>query len=76
MGYNLTLADMYLINTLMGPFRNLLDAKVRKSKFPNLTRYMNINLAGYHVEWAYGQVVLCKKALNPPAPAPKVAKEE
>jgi len=47
-GYQLTLADVYLISALVEPFKQFFDKKTRMAKFANLTRYMTLNLEGFH----------------------------
>ena len=69
-GYSLTLADVYLVAALVGPFKHLFDKKTRMAKIPNLTRFMTLNLDSFHFEGGYGgQVTLCKKSLTPPVNA-------
>ena len=76
MGYQLTLADVYLISVLVEPFKQFLDKKTRLAKFNNLTRFMTLNLETFVFTQSYGQVVLCKKTITPPPPAPKEAAEK
>jgi len=39
--HSLTLADVYLVHVLMGPFVHLFDKKTRMTKLPNLTRFLS-----------------------------------
>ena len=55
-GYSLSLADVYLVHCIVGPFRHLFEKKTRLDKLPNLTRFITINLASPHFEFGYGQV--------------------
>ena len=55
-GHSLTLADVYLAHTLMGPFKHLFDKKTRLAKLQNLTRFMQLNVSSFHFEFGYGQV--------------------
>ena len=77
-GYQLTLADAYLVNALAGPFKLMFDKKTRMAKFANLTRYVSLILGSFHFEQVYGPLVLCKKTATPPAPvaAPKEAAKD
>ena len=69
-GYSLTLADVYLVAALVGPFKHLFDKKMRMAKLPNLTRFITLNLTSFHFEGGYGgQITLCKKSLTPPVNA-------
>lgn len=43
-GYQLTLADVYLVAVLISPFQLFIDEKTRKDTFPNITRFMTLNL--------------------------------
>jgi len=43
-GYHLTLADVYLITIMIDPFKLFIDKKTRDKEFPNLTRYITVNL--------------------------------
>ena len=49
-GYSLTLADVYLITVLLPAFRLFLEKKTRLKDFPNLSRYMTLNLQTFHFE--------------------------
>jgi len=60
-GYQLTLADAWLIATILGPFKTFLDKKQRDSSLPNLTRYVHIHSQGYHFNNIYGKVEFCQK---------------
>lgn len=64
-GYQLTLADVYLLAVLIAPFQLFIDEKVRKSTFPNLTRYMTLNLNNFHLAKSFGKIVFCKNIINP-----------
>ena len=75
-GYSLSLADVYLIAVLLPAFRLFLEKKTRLKEFPNLSRYMTLNLQSFHFEEAFGQVQLCNKSATPPAPKPKEEKPQ
>ena len=64
-GYQLTLADVYLLAVLIAPFQLFIDEKTRKSTFPNLTRYMTLNLNNFHLAKSFGKIVFCKTVINP-----------
>jgi hypothetical protein len=64
-GYQLTLADVYLIVCLMAPYELLIDKRTRDQTFPNLTRFMVLNLKSFHFQKAFGKVQFCIKAINP-----------
>lgn len=64
-GYQLTLADVYLLAVLIAPFQLFIDEKTRKSTFPNLTRYMTLNLSNFHLAKSFGKIVFCKNVINP-----------
>ena len=66
-GYNLTLADAYLVHILVGPFKYLFEKKTRLDKLPNLTRFMVLNLDSYFFQFGFGQTSLCKKQAKLPA---------
>ena len=72
-GHSLTLADVYLVAALIGPFRHLFDKKMRMAKLSNLTRFMQLNLSSFHFEGGFGQVTMCKKSLTPPSKPKAVA---
>lgn len=65
MGYQLTLADVYLVAVLISPFQLFIDEKTRKATFPNLTRYMTLNLANFHLQKSFGKICFCKNVINP-----------
>ena len=64
-GYQLTLADVYLVAVLISPFQLFIDEKTRKDTFPNLTRYMTLNLNMFHLAKSFGKISFCKKVINP-----------
>jgi len=74
-GHSLTLADVYLVSLLVGPFKHLFDKKTRLAKLNNLTRFVTLNLTSFHFEKGYGVTTLCKKSLTPPS-KPVQKKEE
>jgi glutathione S-transferase len=64
-GYQLTLADVYLVAVLIAPFQLFIDEKTRKGTFPNLTRYMTLNLNNFHLQKSFGKICFCKTVINP-----------
>jgi hypothetical protein len=64
-GYQLTLADVYLLAVLISPFQLFIDEKTRKGTFPNLTRYMTLNLNNFHLAKSFGKIAFCKNVINP-----------
>ena len=64
-GYQLTLADVYLVAVLISPYQLFIDEKTRKATFPNITRFMTLNLANCHLTETFGKVRFCKNTINP-----------
>ena len=61
----MTLADVYLLAVLIAPFQLFIDEKTRKGSFPNLTRYMTLNLNNFHLAKSFGKIAFCKNVINP-----------
>lgn len=64
-GYSLTLADVYLVACMISPFQLLIDQKTRLASFPNLTRFVTLNLETTHFVKAFGRLHFCSKQITP-----------
>ena len=70
-GHSLTLADVYLMHILSGPFKQLFEKKTRLDKLPNLTRFVQLNFDSFFFQFGYSNTQLCKKQAKLPPPKPK-----
>ena len=50
---------------MISPFQLFIDEKTRKDTFPNITRYMTLNLSMFHLSKSFGKISFCKKIINP-----------
>eukprot|EP00347_Sterkiella_histriomuscorum_P012730 403367437 len=64
-GYQMTLADVALVSSLVVPLQTVLDAGYRKDTIPNLSRYAQIILDTPTFLQVFGRIHLSKKQLNP-----------
>lgn len=73
---------------MIAPYQLFIDKKTRDAQFPNLTRFINLNLANLHIEKSFGKIQYCvkqimpnfdikiEKAKKPEAPAKEAAKKD
>ena len=52
-------------NDYLDNLQLFIDEKTRKGSFPNLTRYMTINLNNFHLAKSFGKICFCKNVINP-----------
>ena len=64
-GYQLTLADAFLVATVAVCFELVFDKKIRKQTLPNLARYTSILLQMPAFVATFGQVMFCKDQVTP-----------
>jgi hypothetical protein len=63
-GYQLTLADVYLVISLIAPLQTLLDKKYRET-VPNLMRFVNLLLEYKPFQHVFGKVHYCHALIQP-----------
>jgi len=64
-GYQMTIADVFIAINLILPFQLILDQDFRKNGAPNLSRFMKIVLEMPAFVNTVGKVTFCKKGMLP-----------